>query len=664
MKRWPWRDLVWPLLALGVAYVLRTGTLTLQPLWVDEIYAAWYVDRPLLEAVHTIIQPKHNGPLYFLLLWLWQAICHTSDFALRYFSTLASVTTVALVWRLARDWFDARTAHLSALLVAMAPFAVYFGQETKMYALHMALATSTWLLLERALRRGGWKRWTAYLVSINLLAYTHYFGAFAVAAQALATLLVLRHRPRVLRTYVLSLAGMVIFYLPVLVFIASIFPIYIVHDRTQGFVPLGKIVLALMAEYGARFWWDGLPLYQRGAVLALVGLTGLGLVLAWRVRQRVGVWLTASVVLPVLIYYPISLQMPFFSPKYFSAMFPLLTLALALGVTWLLRRARWIGLGALALVLLFPYWCLLRDVMNPLAQRPNWRAIAAYLERNGSAEDVGLVFVDYAILLPERYGHGDVSLWPFNCLNGPEGEPYQPGTDYAWMAPGLYNPEAFAGTVCDPYAPEAYFDWLERQGYRHLWLILHHHEVVAAGYRLREVASARYPLITELYPIGGPDQRGEITVAGYVLNGRHTVLPADAQATQHTFTNGLVLRGYRVETTRLEPISLYLHPPAAWLHVVSYWGRTSAAVTVQGAPSFTLRDAEGRVWGASVTRARDPFILNPPDTWDAQTLVETHADVQLDPHTPPGRYALYVAWGEGEAYPLTEIEVLPVPLVR
>ncbi len=664
MKPYRSREYNLALLALGVAYLLRTGTLTLQPMWVDEIYALWYVNRPFMEAMQLIISPRHNGPLYFLLLWGWRSLAGSSDFAVRYFSVLASVLTVALLWRLARDWFDARVAALSALLFAAAPFAIYYGQETKMYALHMALAVTSLLLLERALRRGGWKRWAAYLVSINLLAYSHYFGAFAVASQALATLFVLWRRPRERRIYVASLAGMVVLYLPVLVFIASIFPVYIVHDRTQGFVPLGKIGLALLAEYGARFWWDGLPLYQRGAVLAMAGLATLGLVTAWRRQRRAGAWLTAQVLLPVLLYYPISLQMPFFSPKYFSAMFPLLVMGTALGVVALLRRARWIGWAGMALVILFPYWCLLRDAMYPSAQRPDWRVLASYLERNGSAEDVGLVFVDYTIVLPERYGHGAVKLWPFNCAHGPDGEAYQPGRDYDWMAPGLYNPEAFAGTVCDPYAPEAYFDWLEQQGYRHLWLILHHHEVVAAGHRLREVAGARYPLITEQYPVGGPNQRGELSWVGYTLNWRHATLPASAQATRIAFANGLSLRGYQVDATRLEPISPYMHPPAAWLHVVSYWAREADTVTATDAPAFTLRDASGRVWGETVPREATVFAFDPPATWDRQVLVESHADVALNPATPPGHYTLYVAWGDEPPQALTEIEVLPIRLVR
>lgn len=664
MRRLSSRDLMLPLAAVGVAYVLRVGTLTLQPFWVDEIYALWYVDRPFLDAVRIIIQPKHNGPLYFLLLWIWRSLAGGSDFALRYFSALASVLTVALLWRLARDGFGARVAHTAALLLAAAPFAVYYGQETKMYALHMALAVATLLLLERAIRFGGGRRWAAYLLSINLLAYTHYFGAFAVAAQALGTVLVLWRRPRVLRTYALSLAGMVVAYLPVLLFIASIFPVYIVHDRTQGFVPLGKIGLALLADYGARYWWDGLLLYQRGAVIGLAGLVVLGLGMAWHRQRPFGVWLTAHILLPVLIYYPISFQMPFFAPKYFSAMFPFLVLALAVGVVALLERVRGLGWAALALVVLFPYWCLLRDAMYPPAQRPNWRAMAAVLERQGSAEDVGLVFMDYAILLPERYGHGKVTLWPFNCANGPEGEPYRVGIDYAWMAPGLYNPAKFAGTVCDPYAPEAYFDWLERQGYRRVWLILHQHEVVAAGHRLREVAGARYALITEQYPVGGPNQRGEITLMGYVINPVHPSLPEGAHAVAVAFGNGLALRGYRLDTTRLEPISPYLHPPSAWLHVTTYWGREGNVVTDGGAASFTLRDAMGRTWGQSLSRPLDLFTLKPPTTWPEGALLEVHADVALDPHTPPGRYTLYVAWGAGKLQPLAEVEVLAVPLVR
>lgn len=657
----PWARWALPLALVGLAFWLRTGSLNGQSFWLDEFYAVWFIDRPLKEALRIIITPSNNGPLYFLLLWPWYRLAGQSDFAVRYFSVFCSTLTVALLWQLARAWFGRRVAGWAALLLALSPFALWFAQEAKMYALHMLLATlSTWLLYQ-ALHRGRWWRWLAYGVAINLLGYSHFFGGLTIAVQGLSALLVTWRRPARRRAYLLTMALVSLPYWPVVRYVWQVWPQFQTRDISKQFVPLGQMVIRLWTEYtwrlplvADRFTWLALG----GVAMALL----LGLVQAWRRGWEQGIWLTALLVLPPLLFYPISYKIPVFSPKYLSATFPFFITALALAVDALYRWRREVGLALLAAGLLAFGRADLRDLTDPRVQRSDWRFVAAYLQEHATPEDVILTFADYTSRVLERYYHGPTPIRPF---------------------------------VNDPYHPEEIYEQLREAGCRTLWLVLNQDEAMAPGHQFREAASARYPTVTEQYP-----NLGQIKLLGYALNWRYPALPATATPLTATFANGLQLLGYQVDTTRLPATERVSHPPSNWIHVTTYW---QPAGDYTGGEVLLLAhviDAGGGVWGAELTRWPTVFQFDPPAGWPNGTagaeealspvyrpctlylplvirqagvtggpVIEAHVDVNLNPVTPPGRYTLVLGLQDlqGQRLPLAdgrlELPLTPVEIV-
>ncbi|MCJ7551639.1 MAG: glycosyltransferase family 39 protein, partial [Anaerolineae bacterium] len=402
------RKATWiPVFAVLLAYLLRTSTLDFQSFWIDEIQAFYFIDHPLKETIKLLIAPDENGPLYFLLLWFWRRLGGPSDFAIRYLSDLCSVLTVAVMWRLARTWFNDRIADLTAVFLAISPFAIWHGQEAKMYGLHMFLAGLSTLLLIRAanrtarhspdgpnvrlrtprttktrdplcsgrcqprLRRGpapafvssvqqrgavghrpqriagnfrsstrtprAWPLWLGYGIILNLLGYSHFFGAFTIAAQGFALVITHLKQRRVVRTYVLTMIIVALPYIPVVSFALRILPNFQMQDISKGFVPLRLMLHELASEYilrASRLYVEHMPrLLAYGAIAIL-----LGTFRAWRQDWRKGLWVISLLVLPIAIFYPISFRVPVFSPKYLSATFLIFTLCLSLAVDQL---ARW-----------------------------------------------------------------------------------------------------------------------------------------------------------------------------------------------------------------------------------------------------------------------------------------------------------------------------------
>ncbi len=614
-----------------LAYLLRTVSLNVQSFWLDEFYAVWFIDRPFTEALRLIVTPDNNGPLYFLLLWPWHRLTGDSDFAVRYLSTLFSVLTVGTLWQLGRHWFNQRAAAWAALLFTLSPFAIWFSQEAKMYALHMFLTTLSTLLLVRALHKSTVGRWLSYGLSINLVGYSHFFGAFAIAAQGLITLVVTGRRWRKRGAYLLTMLLVALPYLPVIRFALRAFPTLEITDPSKRFVPPGKGLRSLMTAYALRQGSNETPTW----ILILTGaLLIVGLVEAWRRGWRRGLWLTGMLSLPFVLFYAVAFKLRVFDPKYLSAIFPFFVLTSAL-VIEAVRRVHFAPTLLCVALLVTPLgYTHVRDLTQPDVQRTDWRYVADYLERYARPNDVIVTYVDYVDRLLRRYYDGSADVRPY---------PYDPAT------------------------PELLYDELEAEARSNLWLVLHHDRVFAPDHRLVEVAQARYPQITGHYPT-----LGQIRLLGYNLRWRHSTLPNYVTPQEARFANGLALAGYIVSEDTLPPTEKVAHPPSNWIPVTTYWQRWSEPGTEESHnPVLLLQGPQGGIWGRSLERRPTVFERDPPKDWPEETVIEIHDDVNLNPATPPGTYRLLVTFeteageislGQDESTTqvlLQEIEILP-----
>ena len=119
---------------LLVATGLRFYRLDAQSFWNDEGNTARLVERPVALIIEGAAGDIHP-PGYYLLLHVWRAFTGDSEFALRAFSALCGVLTVAVAAAVAQYIGGRRTALAASLLVAVHPLSVYYSQEARMYAL-------------------------------------------------------------------------------------------------------------------------------------------------------------------------------------------------------------------------------------------------------------------------------------------------------------------------------------------------------------------------------------------------------------------------------------------------------------------------------------------------------------------------------------------------
>jgi mannosyltransferase len=178
----------WLILAIvALALVLRLINLGGRPLWYDEAFAVLYAEKPLATMLYgTITQVEGAAadvhPLFFYsTLHAWMLVVGQSPFAVRSLSVLLGTATVAMGYLLARRLFDRQVGLAAAVVIAVAPFHVYYSQEARMYALLGFAAVTMTYFFVRAWANGGPGNWLAFGVFGALTLYAHNLGAMFLA---------------------------------------------------------------------------------------------------------------------------------------------------------------------------------------------------------------------------------------------------------------------------------------------------------------------------------------------------------------------------------------------------------------------------------------------------------------------------------------------------
>jgi 4-amino-4-deoxy-L-arabinose transferase-like glycosyltransferase len=169
-------------LALGAA--IRFHQLDHESLWNDEILSVEVARRPWPALLSATAEDGHP-PLYAALLHVWMRARGESETAVRSLSAVIGVATLAAFFALASRLLSRRAALLATLLLACAPYHVYYSQEARNYALLLLLTVLSYLGLVAWDERPTPARAVAYVAATVLLLYTHAFGFFVWAAQLL-----------------------------------------------------------------------------------------------------------------------------------------------------------------------------------------------------------------------------------------------------------------------------------------------------------------------------------------------------------------------------------------------------------------------------------------------------------------------------------------------
>lgn len=316
---------------LGLA--LRLYALTSHGIWFDEGYHIELVKLPSVASMlDAILSNPPSDPLYALLLRLWVSLFGHGDAVVRSLSAVLGASTLPAIYWLGTSLGIRWAGLLAALLFAISPYAMEFGQEAALYTL-AALTTTLALAAGFSFLRTG-RGGTLYLLLAVIAIYSHYVVAVILALFAVLPIVVSFEAVPPRRWIALN-ALVLAAWTPWLVLLILH---WVSSDVPRAFIG-HRATLSELTDALAQYTAGSVPLQRSRGLLRLVGLvSGAGLTVAALVGRGLNVRLFRALFLgaAALYFFPWLLSALsgrwLFVPHFMLFLLPLLFLILAAGV--------------------------------------------------------------------------------------------------------------------------------------------------------------------------------------------------------------------------------------------------------------------------------------------------------------------------------------------
>ena len=327
-----------------IGFGLRVMRLSFQPLWGDEGWSFYFATLPWPDMLAKTAADIHP-PLYYALLHLWLQGAGGGPEVARFLSvgwgTLLIPVGYCLGRWLEKDRQPGPIGLAVAGVISVAPMAIYYSQEVRMYGLVTLLGAVSTLLFVRLLdgRRGAF--WPYSLITTFIL-YTHYYGLFIPACHGWVWLIRYRRIPKQPRTDLLkAMIGAGLLFLPWVIYSWSQLAHYVENKVTvEGYhsLGLGEFLNSYLTTFSLGHLSDRLQPLHWGA-LGFVLLAFGGGVALWRSRSGGWYLIPLYLLVPLICGWLVNLISPF-TPRYFER-----TLLIAAPAWWVLVAVGLVRLG-------------------------------------------------------------------------------------------------------------------------------------------------------------------------------------------------------------------------------------------------------------------------------------------------------------------------------
>jgi mannosyltransferase len=176
----------WVLLGIIIllSLCLRFYDLGGESYWYDEIIMV----RAAQDNIWAIVEGG-RPPIYIVLAHFWIKLFGTEEVATRSLSAIFGVASIPLIYLIGKELFNRKVGLISAFLMAISQFQIYYSQDFRYYSLFVLITLLSFYFFLIALRKRTVTGFIFYALSTILLFYTHTFGVFVVFAQNVYVLL-------------------------------------------------------------------------------------------------------------------------------------------------------------------------------------------------------------------------------------------------------------------------------------------------------------------------------------------------------------------------------------------------------------------------------------------------------------------------------------------
>lgn len=150
----------------------------------DEMFSVSLASGSFAHTIARSLADTPHPPLYNILLHFWISLVGSTELAARALSVLFSCGFIIFAYRLMRRYADAWCSAGVALLAALSPLFIFYGQQARPYSLIALLSTVNLYAFLKALDTPEQKRPIAIWALTGVaLVYSHYVGVLFIGVQ-------------------------------------------------------------------------------------------------------------------------------------------------------------------------------------------------------------------------------------------------------------------------------------------------------------------------------------------------------------------------------------------------------------------------------------------------------------------------------------------------
>ena len=353
-------------LTIVISILLRLNDLDAKSIWCDEAITILVAEQDALSMLGDYLNSKSGslaGSLYqhdvttALLLHPLTFVSH-SEFCMRLPLAIAGILSVVFIYLLGRTLLSVKVGLLSAFLLAVSPYNVWYSQTARPFALSAFFTLVSLYFFLLALKQNQLRHWGVFVVSSTLSIYVSYFGLFVLVAESLYMLLWYRRNRQMVKRWFLSQAVVFLLLLPVMwLFVSQ------AARRTSGTeISVGLPVVISFGSPWYTFTVGSLLPTPTHLLVALPGLVVVGLltirgILSQRQQRASLSFLLLYLFIPYLLSLPVRLTMSTITlARSLILISPAYYILVALGI--LSFQNRKLRVGFLILLIALAAFCL------------------------------------------------------------------------------------------------------------------------------------------------------------------------------------------------------------------------------------------------------------------------------------------------------------------
>ncbi|MEW6606649.1 MAG: glycosyltransferase family 39 protein [bacterium] len=403
---------IFMIIILIIGFFLRIYKLGAQSLWIDEVITintAQMTPMAIISAHKsaTIIHPS----LFYILVHYWSYL-GKSEFVLRLLSVLLGTYTIYLFFLLGKLLFNKNVGALSALILSISPFHIWYSQEIRPYALMILLSIIVVLFFLKIIKQNYWVFYLGYILTTVVGFYIHFYIILEIIFINLFLILTWKQHKYLLLKWIPCQIIIVLLYLPwVFVLLHAVevrpclrdiglmvFP-YTFFAFSAGF-SLGPSIAELHVYNSIYqflpYLWILVLFTIIFVIIFIIGLISLG-----EDKERL-IFLLLYIGIPILGAFLISQYSNnvTYNVRYVCMSLPAYYLILAKGIYSIKRKGYMISL--ILLVILCNSFSLNNYYFNEKYAKEDSRSVTKYIETNAISNDVILI-TSPSLMVPFNY---------------------------------------------------------------------------------------------------------------------------------------------------------------------------------------------------------------------------------------------------------------------